>query len=152
MNLEIVRGGNFSSNCYILYNDSRNKLLIIDLGMTGRLTNFKLKRRISKICNNSRDMEIEVFLTHCHIDHILGSDNLKEYPNVVFSANPITAKHINTRDEATLASKYGFKKKINYEVTKEYQHEEKISFPELNLKVIHAPGHTNGCAIILHNR
>ena len=152
MKIEIVRGKNFSSNSFILAEESVNKIVIVDLGIPGRLSGFPLKTQLNKITNNNFEVEIEVFLTHCHADHILGSDNLTDYNKVKFSASPLTAKHINNNEIITLISSLGLNEEINYKVTKEYQDKEFITLEGAKLEVIHAPGHTDGSAVIYDHK
>lgn len=147
MQVEVIRGEGLNSNIFILKSDNEKKILVIDLGLDGLQTNFALKKKLEKITQKMNNFEIEVFLTHCHIDHILGSDNLAGFTNVQYSASPQTAKHINESDAVTLLSMYGVGE-INYSVDKIYNDTEKISFVGADLEVIHSPGHTDGCAAI----
>ncbi len=147
LQVEIIRGEGLNSNIFILKSDDEEKILVIDLGLDGLQTNFALKKALEKITKKMNNFQIEVFLTHCHIDHILGSDNLAGYANVQYSASPQTAKHINEKDAVTLLSMYG-SGEINYSIEKIYNDTEKISFEGADLEVIHSPGHTDGCAVI----
>ncbi|MHA1123643.1 MAG: hypothetical protein ACTSPC_12675, partial [Candidatus Heimdallarchaeota archaeon] len=64
MKIEVVRGGGLCSNCFILSDEKEGKLFIIDLGVTGKLTRFALKKSLKKIVNEKfEDYELEVFLT-----------------------------------------------------------------------------------------
>ncbi len=147
MELEIVRGSGLCSNCFILGDMLNKKLLIIDLGLPGKLTNFRLRKALKKITKNElAEYQLEVFLTHCHIDHIKGEDNLNKLPNVIFSASEKTAQHINTQDEVTLLSKYHFS--LSYKVEKIYTNNQKISFADTILQAIAAPGHTDGSMVL----
>ena len=146
MQLEIIRGQGLTSNVFILIENSKKKIVIIDLGLSGTFTNFELRNKLNEIFKGDTEVEIEVFLTHCHLDHILGSDNLSNFKNIQYSASPHTAKHINEKDAVTLISLYGGS--INYSVTKTYDNIERIPFEGAELEVYHAPGHTDGCAVI----
>ena len=146
MKIHIVRGTGLCSNCFILESETENKLLIIDLGLPGLLSGFNLKKAVDKITKKDKDFEIEVFLTHCHVDHVTGANNLKNYSNKVFSASQPAAKHINTRDKVTLISRY--KLKIPFVVTKIYKDNDIITIDDTQLKVIYAPGHTDGSTVL----
>ncbi len=147
MQVEIIRGEGLNSNIFILSSENEEKILVIDLGLDGLQTNFALKKVLGKMTEKMTDFQIEVFLTHCHIDHVLGSDNLAEFTNVQYSASSQTAKHINEKDTVTLLSMYG-SGEINYTVEKVYKDNEKITFKGADLEVIHSPGHTDGCAVV----
>jgi glyoxylase-like metal-dependent hydrolase (beta-lactamase superfamily II) len=150
MKIHVVRGGGLCSNCFILESETKEKLLIIDLGLPGLLTKFKLKKAVDKITQEKKDYEIEVFLTHCHVDHTTGSNNLKQYSNVTYSASKLTAEHINNRDNVTLVRKYQLK--IGFEVAKVYKDGDIISIDDTQLKVIYTPGHTDGSTVLYEEK
>ncbi len=147
MKLEIVYGGGLCSNSFIIINDDEKKLFIVDLGLTGKLTRFSLRKKLEKIVEEKyNDFQLEVFLTHSHLDHIWGADNLKDFQKIAYSASELAAKHINARDEITLLSKYGAK--ISYTIDKTYGDNEIIKFGDYELTVIYTPGHTDGSAVL----
>ncbi len=147
MKVDVVRGGGLCSNCFILSDENKGKLFIIDLGITGKLTRFALKKSLKKIVEEKyEDYELEVFLSHSHLDHIWGEDNLKNFKKITYSASELAANHINTRDEITLLSKYHGK--ISYSVNKIYAEGDIIKFSDYELKVIYSPGHTDGSAVL----
>ncbi len=147
MQVKVIRGEGLNSNIFILKSENDEKILVIDLGLDGLQTNFALKKTLEKMTKKIDAFQIEVFLTHCHIDHILGNDNLAGFANVRYSASSQTAKHINEKDAVTLLSMYG-SGEISYSIEKIYKDNEKISFEGADLEVIYAPGHTDGCAAI----
>lgn len=147
MEVVTVQGSGLCSNCFILVDSVNEKLLIIDLGLPGKLTNFRLKKALKKITKNElENYQIEVFLTHAHIDHIKGEDNLEKLSKVIFSASEKTAQHINAQDEVTLLSKFHFK--LSYKVEKIYSDNQIIPFAESILRVISTPGHTDGSTVL----
>lgn len=147
MEVDIVRGMGFSSNSFILSDEEKKKLLVIDLGFKGLVTGFALRRALNKIVKKeAKDWQLEVFLSHCHIDHITGEDNLKKFQDVHFSAGKATAEHINSRDNVTLLSKYGAK--ISFQVDKIYNDNDLIKIGNAELTVIYSPGHTDGSTVL----
>lgn len=146
MKIHAVHGKGLCSNCFLLESETEKKMIIVDLGLPGILTNFKLKKAVDRITEKKTDYEIEVFLTHCHVDHVTGRNNLKDYKNIIFSASKLAAEHINARDNVTLVSKYGLK--ITFEVSKIYNNNDLITFDDTQLKIIYAPGHTDGSAVL----
>lgn len=79
----IVRGSGLCSNCFILSDENLKQLLIIDIGIGGKLTGFALKKSLASIVNKEfNKYSVEVFLTHCHIDHSLGENNLKDFEKI----------------------------------------------------------------------
>ncbi|MHA2358148.1 MAG: MBL fold metallo-hydrolase [Candidatus Heimdallarchaeaceae archaeon] len=146
MKIHVIRGTGLCSNCFILESETENKLLIVDLGLPGLLSGFSLKKAVDKITKKDKNFEIEVFLTHCHVDHVTGANNLKNYSNKIFSASEPATKHINTRDNVTLISRY--KLKIPFIVSKTYKDDDTITIDNTQLRVIYAPGHTDGSAVL----
>ncbi|MEA2071721.1 MAG: MBL fold metallo-hydrolase [Asgard group archaeon] len=142
MQIHSVFGKGLCSNSYILTNSSKEKIIVIDLGMKGVNTGFTLQKNLRKIIGKNNPNKIEVILTHCHLDHILGSDNLEDYDNIVYSASKETANHINKRDEVTLIHLYNAT--IDYKITNILEAKEKISIAKTFLEVIPTPGHTEG--------
>ncbi|HUU78962.1 MAG TPA: MBL fold metallo-hydrolase [candidate division Zixibacteria bacterium] len=148
MHIEVIHGENFSSNSFILIEETKKKLLIIDLGLSGELTKYALRKKLREICGDNTRIQVEVFLTHCHVDHILGSDNLSDFNNILYSSSPLTAKHINNNDGISLISQFGLQDEINFQIKKEYKDTEIIPFAGAKMEVIHSPGHTDGSAVI----
>ncbi|MCF2144202.1 MAG: MBL fold metallo-hydrolase [Candidatus Heimdallarchaeota archaeon] len=147
MVLRIVPGVSWSANCYLLLDEEQNKLLIIDLGLDGRLTGYSLRKSLEELLGeNSENFDVEVFLTHCHIDHIAGENNLPPFKSLIFSASKTAAEHINSRDHVTLLQQFGGK--ITYSVEKTYEDGATFSFAGNEFQVLHCPGHTNGSAVL----
>lgn len=147
MEIISIEGKGLSSNCFIISNTTRDKVIIVDLGLNGQFTNFKLKKELTIFTKNDFEFPIEVFLTHCHLDHILGYDNLVGFKNVTFSSSPLTAQHINSRDTVTLHQMFP-NSKIEFKVSKQYSDEELLPLNGEEITVIHTPGHTDGSACL----
>ncbi|MHA1306875.1 MAG: MBL fold metallo-hydrolase [Candidatus Heimdallarchaeota archaeon] len=80
MKIVSVSGMGFSSNSFILIDEEKKKLLVVDIGFKGLVTGFRLRKALNKIVKKeAKDWQLEVFLSHCHIDHITGEDNLKNF-------------------------------------------------------------------------
>ncbi|MHA1441011.1 MAG: MBL fold metallo-hydrolase [Candidatus Heimdallarchaeota archaeon] len=147
MKIVAVSGMGFSSNSFILVDEEKKNLLVVDIGFKGLVSGFKLRKALNKIVKKeAKEWQLEVFLSHCHIDHITGEDNLKNFQDILFSASKATAKHINSRDNVTLLSKYGAK--IGFQVDKVYNDNEVIEIGNAKLTVIYAPGHTDGSTVL----
>ncbi|NHJ87373.1 MAG: MBL fold metallo-hydrolase [Asgard group archaeon] len=137
----------FSSNCFILHEEQLLKLFIIDIGMSGLLTRYKLRKTLKEIVGEkAKKYQVEVFLTHSHIDHVTGENNLNIFDDITFSSSKQTAKHINARDEVTLLSKYHAS--ISFTVEKTYSDKDTIKVGENELIFLEAPGHTDGSSVI----
>jgi len=83
MKIDIVEGSGLCSNCFILSDEDLKKLLVIDIGIGGKLTGFALKKKLASIVKGDfSKYSVEVFLTHCHIDHSLGENNLRDFERI----------------------------------------------------------------------
>lgn len=149
MRVITVPGERFSSNSFILVDEQEEKILIIDLGLKGAKTNYRLRDALETLgdLEELTEKEVEVFLTHCHADHILGADNLINFQKVQFSASEKTKEHINNQDQATLLSFFK-EENIPFKVEKAYKNNEKITLGKRELQVIYCPGHTDGGTVI----
>jgi hydroxyacylglutathione hydrolase len=128
--------GEFDTNCYILRSGEQvTDCLIIDTGLDVRpLLEFLEKNKLNPVA---------VILTHGHIDHIAGIEELrKKYPSIKV--------YIHKLDGETLTdsvSNLSFMTNDSFIAEKaDHLVEEKDLIEEtvIQLSVIHTPGHTPG--------
>ncbi|MDZ7605165.1 MAG: MBL fold metallo-hydrolase [Cyclobacteriaceae bacterium] len=127
----------FSENTYVIY-DSTGECIIIDPGCYDSHEKAELKQFIKE---NKLTVK-KLINTHCHIDHVLGNNFVKQTFGV--------SLHIHKTDEPTLksneivAAMFGFN---GYEQTTAdvYLEEgEDLTFGNSSLKVLFVPGHAPG--------
>ena len=77
------------SNCFVLVGDIDNRCVVIDPGTEDCKDLFAFLHR--------RELEVQyIFLTHEHIDHIVGCKELKErYPNSLLVCSDFCAANLN---------------------------------------------------------
>lgn len=126
MNFQQLRIGadNFS---YIIYSKN-NKTAIIDPG-------FQTSKIIDFI--NSEDLIVEyIIITHHHSDHTYGVKKLKtNYPKAKIIASEIDGEKIDSKVDCFV------------------ENGDIIKIDEINMKIIHTPGHTpGGICIIVNNK
>ncbi len=129
MILEKVITGEFQSNCYILGTEKKNAI-VIDPGAEYS----KIKTRI----NRYKLRPIFIINTHAHIDHI-GCDNEFGLPVYIHKKD----KDFLFSPELNLSNFFSLPFILNCEV-KTLEDKERLSLDEVNLEVIHTPGHTPG--------
>jgi len=127
----------FQENTYVVYDETK-EALVIDPGCYEREEKQELDEFIS-----SQDLKIKYLLnTHCHIDHVLGNDYVKEKYKVPFL--------IHKNDEPVLravksySSNYGF---VNYreQLPDDFLKEgDVIKWGVSEFKVLFLPGHAPG--------
>ena len=127
----------FQENTYILYDESR-ACVIIDPGCYER----EEKEELVGFISENKLNPLLLLNTHCHIDHVLGNNFVKETYGV-----PLL---IHREDEPVLravqtyASNYGFENYEPAEADAYLEEGENISFGNSVLEVLFVPGHAPG--------
>ena len=73
LNINIVSVGKLGTNCYIIYNDS-NEAIIIDAGSNADI----IKEEVESLGVKP----IAMLLTHGHFDHIMAVNELADYYDI----------------------------------------------------------------------
>lgn len=135
MILEILVVGSLQVNCYIIGCEKTKEAVVIDPG-----DNYD---NIAKVLDDN-DLDLKyIVITHAHFDHIGANAQLKKKTG---------AKIILHEDDKTLFEKlkiqadmFGFDVNPSPPADILVKDGDKIEFGELNLDVIHTPGHSPGC-------
>jgi glyoxylase-like metal-dependent hydrolase (beta-lactamase superfamily II) len=127
----------FSENTYLVYDDS-GEGVIIDPGCYEKSEKDELTQFIE-----SKKINVKYLLnTHCHIDHVLGNNFVKEKYQVPFL--------IHQKDEPVLRSVKAYAPSYGFNLYQEilpdgYLSEgDRVSFGTTVLEVIFLPGHAPG--------
>lgn len=137
MRIQIFTFNPFQENTYVLYDDSK-EAVVIDPGCYEK----EERDELLSFIEHEQLRVVKLLNTHCHVDHVLGNNFVKEYFKVPFFIHP--------KDEATLravkvyAPGYGF---VKYEeaLPDEWLEEGKdVIFGSTRLKVLFTPGHAPG--------
>ena len=135
MILEILRVSPYEVNCYILAEDNNSGAIIIDPGGEERKIKDTLKKYNLK--------PAFIINTHGHIDHI-GCDDKFGVPVYIHHMDAKLLKDAQLNLSGFLAFAYTVKSEI-----KTLQDEDCIALGQLELEVIHTPGHTPGGICLL---
>ncbi|MBN2662065.1 MAG: MBL fold metallo-hydrolase [Bacteroidales bacterium] len=127
----------FFENTYIVF-DETNEAIIIDPGMNSDRENQKIVDFINK--NNLKP--VKIVNTHCHIDHILGIDFLKE----TYLIECYSGKNDEylLADAIEKANMFGLKLKKAPQIDNYISEKDEIIFGNSKLKILDVPGHTSG--------
>lgn len=127
----------FQENTYLL-SDETNKAIIIDPGL---YSNQEKEGFLNYIEKNKIE-PIAIVNTHCHIDHILGVNFLKNKFNIPFWANKKEEENLNNK--LVSASLYDFVIDDIPKIDKYINEDDIIEFGKSYLKTLFVPGHTIG--------
>jgi glyoxylase-like metal-dependent hydrolase (beta-lactamase superfamily II) len=127
----------FQVNTYVLY-DETGECIIIDPANYEHADDQALSAFISE----HNLTPVRILNTHCHIDHILGINYVKQTYGVPF--------HIHLNEEKLLKNAplmgkvFGFSVESLPEIDHFIEHGENIVFGNTALRAIHVPGHSAG--------
>ncbi|EMS73870.1 MBL fold metallo-hydrolase [Ruminiclostridium cellobioparum] len=139
MRIKTITGGMFDSCAYLICEG--NKAVLIDAGV-----------KSEKVIEAAADMKVDIekiILTHGHIDHIVELDSIAEKTGA--------RAYIHINDEPSLTdagynvSAYAFKAQTFNTQCEVLRDGSILRLGELELKVIHTPGHTPGSICIQVN-
>lgn len=133
------------SNCFLIVNDSGNSCIVIDPGTEDCSNIFPFL--------DEQGLNVDYcFLTHEHIDHIVGLKALKKKTNCQIVCSSVCADYLNDTkynlsefEERFVPTDYFPKADITFE-----NHLE-IKWNGLDLKMSVMPGHSRGSAYLLVN-
>ena len=134
MLIETFIVGMYETNCYIIYDEKNLEACIIDPGDEAK--------RLIKFIDSKNLVLNSIVLTHYHYDHIVAVEELKKkYGSQIYchkkEVEGLKDAHIN-------GSIIGKKKAIEITSDKLLSDGNVISIGQIDLEVIHTPGHTPG--------
>ena len=130
MILETLCVGQMQVNCYILASSPNSRAIIIDPGDEKQ----KIERVLKKYC-----LKPEFIInTHGHIDHI-GCDDKFGVPIYIHRQDSVLLESPELNLSAFFASSFSLKSNI-----KILEDKDKIELDQIQLEVMHVPGHTPG--------
>lgn len=127
----------FSENTYVVFNDQKNAF-IIDPGNFSDAETASLEKFITE-----HDLKVQhLLLTHAHIDHVLGLQNVYDQYRVPVLIHELD-KEILDRNPMD-ANRFGFFFKPFVGEIQYVTENETVKLDEDELKVLHVPGHSPG--------
>ncbi len=141
MRYQIVPVTPFEQNCTVLWCEKTRQAAVIDPG--GDI------ERILRLLEDEKLTLARILVTHGHIDHAGGVAALVERTGV-----PVEGPHEEDRfwiEGMPQQSKmFGFPNVRSFEPSRWLQGGDKVRFGEVELDVLHCPGHTPGHVVFFH--
>lgn len=137
MNVIRIEAGVYGANCYIIYGNDK-EAIIIDPG-------GDYEEIMAKIYKNNLNIKY-IILTHGHGDHIGATEKLREKLEAKVLIHEFDVEIIEDADK-NLSNMMGMGK---IEFSPDIKLEDKmiIEFSDLKAEIIHSPGHTRGSICI----
>lgn len=136
MKIDCLILGDFQTNCYILRaNEVAKDCLIIDTGLQAdELVDFLETHRLNPVA---------VVLTHGHVDHIAGLAGLRlRFQNIKVYIHKLDAEMLTgKKDNLSSMAGISFSSKP---ADSSLENGDTIKLANINLDVLHTPGHTPG--------
>lgn len=123
-----------STNCYIIADESKKEAMVIDpAGDCDRIVEML----------DILDIKLKyIYLTHCHADHIGALEELKKRTDAKILIHRIESENLRNT-EVNLTSNLGMKN-VEIEADSRVDEGDTLHVGDIEFKVIHTPGHTNG--------
>lgn len=123
-----------ATNCYIIEDEISKEALVVDPG--GEVD------KIIDMLNTLGSKLKYIFLTHCHADHAYGVNELRAKMGATVLIHRLDYEKIND-DRVNLATYIGLEQMHVDNLMRVDEHD-KIHVGNIELEVIHTPGHTKG--------
>lgn len=135
MDIAIFTFNPFSENTYVLYDDSKD-CIIIDPGCSTveeqeQLTDFIAQQML---------VPVHLVNTHCHIDHVLGNKFISERYGLPLTSH--RGEQVVLDAQPTVSQMYGIPYDPSPAITKFLDQGDELTFGNTTLKVLHTPGHS----------
>ncbi len=138
VNVECVQVGALSVNCYIVENSTNHQCLIVDPGAEA-----------DRIIRSVRDRQpVAVLLTHAHYDHIGAVDAVCRYFDIPLYMHKGDLSKL-TDPAGNVSALFGEPMCIETKPSVLLQGGEALTLAEISIRVLHTPGHSDGCVCYL---
>lgn len=135
----------FSENTFVVY-DASKECIIIDPGCYDKEEKALLKKFIEE-----HNLTVTLLInTHCHVDHVLGNQFVKNEYNVPLTIHKLDVGTLKANE--VVAPMYGFLAYESSEADDFINEGEQIKFGNSALDVLFVPGHSPGHIVLVNQK
>jgi len=133
--------GDLQTNCYAVWDDSKETVLLIDPGAQPNL--------ILEILDEKELVPTEIILTHSHYDHIGAALQIKQR----YSA-PIAIHRDDADNLKSAAANFSamFDESVEFEADRILEGGDSWDLDGEKLRVLHTPGHSKGSIVLISDK
>ncbi len=131
-------------NSYVVFDETK-ECVLIDPGFLYQ----EEKDEIVAYIENNQLKPVRIINTHCHFDHIMGVEFIREKYNIPFSAHPEDAIWIEKATEQ--GHMFGVEVKPVQPIDSFLNENDKIKFGNTVFEIMHIPGHAPG-HVVFYNK
>ncbi len=130
--------GAFQENCYLLVDELTNHAVIVDPGSEGN-------RLVEAIDNSGATLDA-IWITHAHVDHVGAIASIKQRWNVPVYLHPLDRRLYEAAGRQAQVYNVPFEEPPPPD--REFAEGDQLKVGDVELEVMHAPGHSPGHVVI----
>jgi len=134
-----IPNGRFVQNCYLLADEGSGTCVVIDPGEDAAL--------IGRTLTESRMRAVGIWLTHAHIDHVVGVPELRRTTGAPVYLHPADRPLYDRAGDQALA--YGMRAGPLPPPDRTFAHGDVVRVGDLAFAVRHTPGHSPGSVALV---
>ncbi len=141
MKVQTITVGAFQENCYLVMDDRTNRAVVVDPGGEG-------ERIVGAIDDSGAELEA-IWITHAHVDHVGAIAAVKRKWDVPIYLHPLDRRLYDAASRQ--AEVYGIPFEEPPAPDRELADGQELKVGNVEMKVMHAPGHAPGHVVIHGN-